>query len=55
MGDWWPPMAAEITVGLHYSLDRIAPALSGQPVGWEMDAFTLLRQAYAQGDTPPKA
>lgn len=34
-------------VGLHHSLDRLAPALSGQPVGWDNDAFNELRAAYA--------
>lgn len=34
-------------VGLHYSLDRLEPALSGHPVAWDDDAFTDLRAAYA--------
>ncbi|WP_345470010.1 metalloregulator ArsR/SmtB family transcription factor [Glutamicibacter ectropisis] len=35
-------------VGLHYSLDRLDPALSGNPVGWDNDAFQKLLATYAQ-------
>lgn len=35
-------------VGLHYSLDRLAPALAGQPVAWDNDAFAMVRAAYAR-------
>lgn len=42
-------------VGLHYSLDRLVPALSGQPVGWDMDAFTALRQVYDEPGQPSEA
>lgn len=34
-------------VGLHHSLDRLAPALSGRPVGWDDEAFQELVAAYA--------
>lgn len=40
-------------VGLHYSLDRLAPALAGHPVPWDMDAFLALRDSY--GDASPSA
>ncbi|MBK9159028.1 MAG: SRPBCC family protein [Propionibacteriaceae bacterium] len=33
--------------GLHHSLDRLAPALSGQPVAWDNEAFPALFGAYA--------
>lgn len=35
-------------VGLHYSLDRLGPALSENPVGWDNDAFNELVTAYAR-------
>jgi hypothetical protein len=35
-------------VGLHYSLDRLVPALSGEPVAWDNDAFIELRAVYAE-------
>jgi hypothetical protein len=35
-------------VGLHYSLDRLVPALSGRPVAWDNDAFTALQAVYAE-------
>lgn len=35
-------------VGLHYSLDRLVPALAGSPVGWDNDAFQELLAAYAE-------
>ena len=35
-------------VGMHYSLDRLAPALSGDPVAWDNDAFVELQADYAQ-------
>lgn len=34
-------------VGLHSSLDRLVPALSGHPVGWDNDAFAELLAGYA--------
>lgn len=34
-------------VGLHHSLDRLAPALSGSPLAWDNDAFLELQAAYA--------
>lgn len=34
-------------VGLHHSLDRLEPALAGQPVGWDQAAFVRLQQDYA--------
>ena len=34
-------------VGLHYSLDRLAPALSGHPIGWDNGAFMELFAIYA--------
>lgn len=37
-------------LGLHHSLDRLAPALSGQPVAWDNDAFNELRAIYAERD-----
>ncbi len=104
LGDWWPPMAADITVdlreqgkivvspgswmrwelepteegtrlratysvpdldmaiergdlvGLHYSLDRLVPALSGEPVPWGNEAFMELATAYAElSPAEPKA
>ncbi|MDQ4503649.1 SRPBCC family protein [Sinomonas sp. ASV322] len=43
-------------VGLHYSLDRLVPALAGSPVGWDNDAFQELIAAYAQiGSGSPHA
>lgn len=42
-------------VGLHYSLDRLIPALSGNPVGWDNDAFAQLQVAYTQADSSPRA
>lgn len=36
-------------VGLHYSFDRLAPALTGTPVGWDNDAFQELVATYAEG------
>jgi Activator of Hsp90 ATPase homolog 1-like protein len=43
-------------VGLHYSLDRLVPALSGRPVAWDNDAFTELQTAYAElSPAKPKA
>lgn len=41
-------------VGLHYSLDRLAPALSGHPVGWDNDAFMELHAAYTEMGVPPQ-
>lgn len=38
-------------VGLHHSLDRLAPALKGHPIGWDQDAFIELQAAY--GDHNP--
>lgn len=35
-------------VGLHHSLDRLAPALTGHPVPWDNDAFIELRASYAE-------
>lgn len=35
-------------VGLHYSLDRLIPALSGQPAAWDNDAFSELLAVYAE-------
>jgi uncharacterized protein YndB with AHSA1/START domain len=35
-------------VGLHHSLDRLAPALAGHPVAWDNDAFMELRAVYAE-------
>lgn len=35
-------------VGLHYSLDRLVPALSGSPVAWDNDAFSNLVASYSQ-------
>jgi uncharacterized protein YndB with AHSA1/START domain len=35
-------------VGLHHSLDRLAPALSGHPVAWDDDAFIELQGVYAE-------
>lgn len=35
-------------VGLHHSLDRLAPALSGHPVAWNNDAFIELQAVYAE-------
>ena len=35
-------------VGLHHSLDRLAPALSGHPAAWDNDAFTRLQAVYAE-------
>ncbi len=34
-------------LGLHHSLDRLAPALAGHPVAWDDEAFSQLRAAYA--------
>lgn len=34
-------------LGLHHSLDRLAPALSGSPVPWSNEAFAALRTEYA--------
>lgn len=43
-------------VGLHYSLDRLVPALSGHPVGWDNDAFNELVTAYGEiGSATPQA
>jgi len=38
-------------VGLHYSLDRLVPALSGEPVAWDNDAFTELQSVYAEKES----
>lgn len=38
-------------VGLHHSLDRLAPALSGNPVAWDNDAFNEVRAGYAEVST----
>lgn len=35
-------------VGLHHSLDRLAPALDGTPVAWDNDAFAELQTSYAR-------
>jgi uncharacterized protein YndB with AHSA1/START domain len=35
-------------VGLHYSLDRLVPALAGTPVAWNNGAFAELQSAYAE-------
>lgn len=35
-------------VGLHHSLDRLTPALAGQPVAWDNNAFTELQAVYAE-------
>lgn len=35
-------------VGLHYSLDRLVPALAGSPVGWDNDVFQELITAYSE-------
>lgn len=40
-------------VGLHHSLDRLVPALSGAPVGWDIDAFQELRVAYTEEGAGP--
>lgn len=37
-------------VGLHHSLDRLEPALSGHPVPWDNDAFDEIRAGYAKAD-----
>jgi hypothetical protein len=29
-------------------LDRLVPALTGQPVGWDNDAFIALQAVYAE-------
>jgi hypothetical protein len=43
-------------VGLHYSLDRLVPALSGRPVAWDNDALTELQAVYAElSPAEPKA
>ncbi|HMU80766.1 MAG TPA: SRPBCC family protein [Microthrixaceae bacterium] len=34
-------------VGLHTSLERLAPAISGSPVPWDWDAFAAAREHYA--------
>lgn len=34
--------------GMHHSLDRLAPALSGNPIGWDNDAFNDLCVAYSR-------
>lgn len=34
-------------VGLHYSLDRLAPALEGSPLGWDPESFQEVARAYA--------
>ena len=34
-------------VGLHSSLDRLVPALSGQPMAWADEAFMELQAVYA--------
>lgn len=35
-------------VGLGYSLDRLVPALSGEPVAWDTDAFNELVTTYGK-------
>jgi uncharacterized protein YndB with AHSA1/START domain len=35
-------------VGLHHSMDRLEPALSGAPVPWDWDAFGAARARYAE-------
>ncbi len=43
-------------VGLHYSLDRLVPALAGSPIGWDDGAFKALIAAYAEvGSDSPRA
>jgi len=34
--------------GMHHSLDRLAPALLGNPIGWDNDAFNDLCVAYSR-------
>lgn len=41
-------------IGLHYSLDRLVPALSGHPVGWDNAAFDALREVYANLGAQPQ-
>ncbi|QPZ37889.1 SRPBCC family protein [Paramicrobacterium chengjingii] len=38
-------------VGLHYSLDRLEPALAGRPSAWDTVAFTELAARYAKPDS----
>lgn len=38
-------------VGLHYSLDRLLPALKGTPVCWDNDGFQRLMTTYAGLDS----
>lgn len=41
-------------VGLHTSLGRLEPALSGAPTAWDWDEFATSQSAYAaQGSAPP--
>lgn len=35
-------------VGLHHSLDRLPPALSGNPIAWDNGAFAALRANYTE-------
>lgn len=34
-------------LGLHYSLDRLAPALAGSPVPWDNETFAAVRDEYS--------
>lgn len=36
-------------VGLHYSLDRLEPALGGTPTHWDNDVFATIHAAYRGG------
>ena len=43
-------------LGLHYSLDRLEPALSGHPIAWDNEAFNALRAVYtAKAPAEPSA
>jgi uncharacterized protein YndB with AHSA1/START domain len=42
-------------VGLHTSLSRLAPLLSGAPVPWDWDAFATAQANYAQLGSAPAA
>ena len=40
-------------VGLHTSLDRLAPALAGTPIPWDWDAFADHQRRYAEAGLAP--
>ena len=40
-------------VGLHQSLERLAPTLEGRPIPWDVDGFTRHQRRYAAAGLAP--